>query len=196
VSGAYDATTAEKLEGTSRGVKADSLPHPSVPHLPLLLHPRFTHSLLYSSFPSLLNRARRFGGKFVTLLPTIPSEKKTTIGCKIWRGPNVLCTHHARSQKLDGTRPTARIYGGCAYATVVLRRVLTCWAGHQRSSQFIQQTAEEQKDSLAAVIAGDHSCQASNSVTRLAGESDLASPETCCGQVREGVAWPPLPPPP
>jgi len=75
VSGAYDATTAEKLEGTSRGVKADSLPHPSVPHLPLLLHPRFTHSLLYSSFPSLLNRARRFGENLLRCCPRYPAKK-------------------------------------------------------------------------------------------------------------------------
>jgi len=44
------ATTAEKLEGTSGRVNADSLPfHPLfLFRLPLLLHPRFIRSLLYN----------------------------------------------------------------------------------------------------------------------------------------------------
>ena len=47
------ATTAEKLEGTSSGMDAEPLllSPPSLPHLPLLLHPCFTHSLPYSAFP-------------------------------------------------------------------------------------------------------------------------------------------------
>ena len=42
------ATTAEKLEGTSHGMEIDPLLFPplSISHLPLLLHPGFTHSLL------------------------------------------------------------------------------------------------------------------------------------------------------
>jgi len=46
------ATAAAKLEGTSRAVDADPIPFPapSLPRLPLLLHPCFTHSLPYSSF--------------------------------------------------------------------------------------------------------------------------------------------------
>ena len=48
---AIGATTAEKLEGTSRGVGADPLPPPrSLSRLPLMLHPSFTHSFSYSSF--------------------------------------------------------------------------------------------------------------------------------------------------
>jgi len=44
--GHVGATAAEKLEGTSRGVDADSLPSPLSPsRLPLLLHPCLTHSL-------------------------------------------------------------------------------------------------------------------------------------------------------
>ena len=45
------ATTAEKLDGTSRGVDADPLvfPHPSLPTVTQL--PGFTHSLPYSCFP-------------------------------------------------------------------------------------------------------------------------------------------------
>jgi len=55
------ATTAEKLEGTSRGVDADHLPRlpPFLSRLPLLFHPCFTHSLSYSSFRLPLNLALR-----------------------------------------------------------------------------------------------------------------------------------------
>jgi len=55
------AITAEKLEGTSRGVDANPVGFPprSLPRLPLLLRPGFTHSLPYSSFLLHLNSARR-----------------------------------------------------------------------------------------------------------------------------------------
>ena len=50
--GPIGSTTAEKLEGSSRGVDADPLPSPppSLPRLPLLLHPCFTHCLSYSYY--------------------------------------------------------------------------------------------------------------------------------------------------
>ena len=56
-----DATTAEKLEATSRGLDTDPIPFPpsSNPRLPLLLHPCFIHSFPYSSVLLLLNLARR-----------------------------------------------------------------------------------------------------------------------------------------
>ena len=56
-----DATTAEMLEGTSHPMDADPISFPplSLPCLPLLLHPCFTHSLPYSSFLLHLNLARR-----------------------------------------------------------------------------------------------------------------------------------------
>jgi len=57
---AIGATTTEKLERTSRGVDANPIPflHPSLPRLPLLLHPCFTQSLPYSSFLLPLYSAR------------------------------------------------------------------------------------------------------------------------------------------
>jgi len=57
---AIGATTAEKLKGTSRAVDANTIPflHPSLPRLPLLLHPCFTQSLPYSSFLLPLYSAR------------------------------------------------------------------------------------------------------------------------------------------
>ena len=55
VASVIGATMAKKLEGTSRGVDADLLPFlpPSAPHLPLLFHPCFIHSIPFSSFLSL-----------------------------------------------------------------------------------------------------------------------------------------------
>ena len=57
---AIGATTTEKLERTSRGVDANPIPflHPSLPRLPLLLHPCFSQSLPYSSFLLPLYSAR------------------------------------------------------------------------------------------------------------------------------------------
>jgi len=87
------ATTAEKLEGTARGVDADPLPflRPSLPRLPFLLHPCYTHSLPYSSFLLLLSLARRSG-----LLPTLPSEKNGS-QLQSWRELNTLSPHYLQS---------------------------------------------------------------------------------------------------
>jgi len=64
------ATTAEKLDGTSRGaVDGDFLPFPYSLPSPLLLHPFFP----YSSFLLSLKLAR--SGKHCKL-PTVPSENQ------------------------------------------------------------------------------------------------------------------------
>jgi len=59
------ATADEKSEGdlTWGGCRFPSFSPPSLPRLPLLLHPRITHSLPHSSLP--LNTARRFGGNLL-----------------------------------------------------------------------------------------------------------------------------------
>jgi len=73
------ATTAGKLQGTSRGVNTDrstsfSSSRPS--QSPVISRPRFTHSVPYSSFLLHLSSARRSGH-----ISTLPSEPKTA-SCK------------------------------------------------------------------------------------------------------------------
>jgi len=98
-----DATTAEKLEGTSRGVHADPLafPPPSLPRLPLFRHPCFTHSLPYSSFLLHLN----------CKLPTVPSEKwqpATKLGCdRIHLVPTICSVVEDASHRVT--------HGGCTH---------------------------------------------------------------------------------
>ena len=66
-----------KVGGTSRGVDTDplSFPPPSLPRLPLLLHPCFPHSLPYSAFLLPLNLVRRSGEP--CKLPVVRSEIMT-----------------------------------------------------------------------------------------------------------------------
>ena len=83
------ATAAEKLERTSRGVDADPLPfpHPFLSHpVPLLLHPRFTHSLPYSSFLLPLYLARKFGEALQASHCSV--QWKMAASCKSYSGPN------------------------------------------------------------------------------------------------------------
>jgi len=63
---ANGATAAEKLGGTSSGVDVGrlSFPPPSIPRLPLLLHPCFTNFLPYSSFFLPVSLALRSGAQF------------------------------------------------------------------------------------------------------------------------------------
>ena len=103
------ASTAEMLEGTSRGVDVNSLlslprPFPSPVIAQLMFHP--FPSLLF--FPS----ARKFIKEVCSLmLPTLAREKKAS--CKSWRGPNTLGPHYLQSW-------TGRVlqvpWDGCVYA--------------------------------------------------------------------------------
>ena len=97
-------------EVTSSGVDADPLPFPlpSLPHLPLFLHPTF------HPFPSLhlLNTARTLR----KICGTLPA-KKTTVSCSSWRGPNTLGPHDLQSFK--GTRLSARPPQSCSPRTLL-----------------------------------------------------------------------------
>ena len=65
---------------------------PSLPRLPLSLHPSFTHSLPYFSFFLFLSLAVRSG-----LLPTFSREMKAS--CGNWRGPDL---HYPIISKVGG----------------------------------------------------------------------------------------------
>ena len=57
----------------------------SVPSLYPVVHPRYTHSLPYSSFLLPLHLARRSGE---ALQASHGAQRKMTAGCRSWRGPN------------------------------------------------------------------------------------------------------------
>ena len=60
---------------------------PSLSRLPLLPHPRFTHSILYSSFLLPVSLARRpWSASHI-------AQKKMAARCKSWRGPNTPGPH-------------------------------------------------------------------------------------------------------
>jgi len=69
-------TTAEKLGGPHDALHS---PPPSLPRLPLLLHPCLTHSLPCSSFLLPLNLARRSVDWKHCKLPAVPSEKRQPV---------------------------------------------------------------------------------------------------------------------
>jgi len=73
------ATTAKSWRGPT-GVDGDPrpLPRPSLSHLPPLLHPCFTHSFPYSSFPLPSNTARRFGENMLDC-PRNPANKRQSV---------------------------------------------------------------------------------------------------------------------
>jgi len=80
-------TTAEKLGGPHDPLP---FPPPSLPRLPLLLHPCLTHSLPCSSFLLPLNLARRSVDWKHCKLPAVPSEKRQPVAVGgtryIWSG--------------------------------------------------------------------------------------------------------------
>ena len=111
-----DATTAEKLEGTSRGVHADPLafPPPSLPRLPLFRHPCFTHSLPYSSFLLHLN----------CKLPTVPPRKMAASN-KTWMWPNTLGPHDLQCCIEDASHRVT--HGGCTHERQSVGHAIKRW---------------------------------------------------------------------
>jgi len=80
------------------GVDADLLPvpPPSLPRLPLLLHPCFTHSPPYSLLP--LNAAIECLGKFVRLpMQRCSAKKRPSQLQKLMEGTKVLGPHDLQS---------------------------------------------------------------------------------------------------
>ena len=88
-----DATTAEKLEGTScawGGCRPPSFSASVLSRSPTITSPLF-HPFLFP--PPLEYSCKRFGENLLGC----PAKKNDTVSCKSWRGPTTLGPHNLQS---------------------------------------------------------------------------------------------------